>query len=128
MLTNQEVFTKAWNHAKTMKILATAHFEHGGAGCMYRTPDGKSCLIGSFIPDDKYRRGMEGIAVSNLIKHELYRQILIDVGLGDDDRPSDARLQFLDHLQRCHDRADDLKDMFDRLRLFAEDYSLIIPE
>lgn len=123
-LTNQEILNKAWSHALTMKQLAK---EDEGDQCMYRASNGEKCLIGSFIPDEDYQPRMELIVedcVSNYRQHfEKWGLITaLDGGFYNDNE-----LEFLSNLQRCHDSADTLEDMFSQLRLFAIAHNLQVP-
>lgn len=35
--------------------------------CLYRGPDGNKCVVGCFIPDDKYSPRMEGLGFGDLL-------------------------------------------------------------
>lgn len=134
MMTQQEIFNKAYAHALTMKAMARDD-SLNTAQCMYRAPNGEKCLIGSFIPDNKYTPEMERV-IFDLVTDTRFRPILNEIGLitaaEDDDFSSsidykDDELEFLNSLQNCHDNADTLEDMFTNLRQFAKDYKLQMP-
>lgn len=65
-MTDQELYTKVRTHLLTqMKKSEMVHPELGNQ-CKYRTPDGLKCAIGCLIPDEKYHRALEGLAVGDL--------------------------------------------------------------
>jgi hypothetical protein len=41
---------------------------HHGISCMYRNGSGKCCVVGMFIPDDKYNERMEKTAALQVVK------------------------------------------------------------
>lgn len=59
--------------------------------CMYRTPDGKKCAIGRYIPDDKYCDDYEGFNCSYIIDM-LPKEI------------QEFNMIFLKEIQRLHDK------------------------
>lgn len=123
-MTDQEIFSKAWVYALSMKELAV---DAEAKTCMYRTENGNRCLIGLFIPDAKYTPEMENTKVVDLCTTNKYMSIFFDIGLFDG---TDARLHFLGDLQDCHDsgRVFTIEQMIGKLREFAEIYNLTIPE
>ena len=128
-MTRQEIFIKAWNHGKTMKEMAKSE---GHSTCFYRAPNGEKCLVGAFIPDEKYRSGME-LAIIDLISHPVYRPILDEIGLTTqspyhDCSIKDEEADFLEELQRCHDQARSLEAMFYNLRDIEAKYELTVLE
>ena len=51
-------------------------------GCMYRTPDGKSCAIGCHIPDSEYDEKMENKNISTLTAtYPTIAKLIPDLGL-----------------------------------------------
>lgn len=132
MMTRQEIFNKAWTHAKTMKALAKENII--GCMCYMRAPNGEKCLIGGLIPDDKYIKRME-LAFSDLYVDAICRAVLDELGLTTPHQSYDfsfdeenEELTFFERLQSCHDAADTLEEMFDNLENFANRYGLNIPE
>ena len=128
-MTNQEIFTKAWNHGKTMRNMAKAYNK---VQCYYRALNGEKCLIGSFIPDDKYVSEMEGDVI-DLLCSKTFRPIFNEIGLtsphpSGDKFLTEVEAKFLGKLQRCHDDAESLDEMFLNLRDFATEFNLTIPE
>jgi hypothetical protein len=124
MMTNQEIFSKAYLHAKSMKAIAA---DEDGR-CMYRSPNGEKCLMGSFIPDDKYDPVMERLNIRQLITTtSFYRSIFIEIGLTDE---KSSNVDFLRELQYCHDRdeTDSVEELLKRLKDFATVNRFIIPE
>jgi hypothetical protein len=125
-MTRQEIFNRAYKHALSMKALAKDVVFGGGQhptySSKYRAKNGEKCLMGSFIPDEKYDPSIEGKAVDILF---------FDMeGLGLNDL-SENISGFLLDLQRCHDRAssiDGMHGMMERLKHFAGDRGLTIPE
>lgn len=67
----------------------------GNFGCAYRTGTGRRCAVGLLIPDDQYRRNMEGFDAFNLFRTSPELQQFIPEGMTAMD---------LDRVQACHDR------------------------
>lgn len=65
MNTLQEVFDEALKHLASMPHRAAT-----GNRCHYRTPDGCKCVVGHFIPNDKYHPSMEGDGI--LFNREVF--------------------------------------------------------
>jgi hypothetical protein len=63
----------------------------------YRGPGGLKCAVGIWIPDEKYRRGLEGKSVHDGVGSAIVQAVL----------PEPLRepkmLRLLDQLQRLHD-------------------------
>ena len=55
----QEVYDKACTYLLSMKERSMGHAE-GHEICMYRGSGGNKCVVGYFIPDEKYSKEMEG--------------------------------------------------------------------
>jgi hypothetical protein len=130
-MTNQEIFDKAYAHGFTMKNMAK-DYESLSLDCMYRAPNGEKCLIGGFIPDEKYIPSME-LVISDLVFDKKFRLILDEIGLTIPYEQNSVttdeilRNEFLSCLQSCHDDADSLEDMFVNMQKLAQDYQLQIP-
>jgi hypothetical protein len=68
--------------------------------CAYLSPDGLRCAVGAFIPEELYRRDMEGQSAAHvleacgLISEEERKSYAFDDG---------SRLDLLTRLQRVHD-------------------------
>lgn len=118
----QEIFTRAWNYAKTMPALAQGNLNGDSTNlqiCMYRTSEGRKCLMGERIPDADYRPSMERSVVSTLLADPQLAAVLrID--------PQDAG--FARGLQACHDTAINVLAMMDRLRALARLHNLTVPQ
>lgn len=122
MLTRQEVFNKVYQH---FILEQNPHSVGSNGECRYRTPEGRKCAIGIFIPDDLYYEGLEGRTAITVLD-EIGESIGLD--------PMDTN--FLVDLQRCHDKSSLAKDgVFDQKRevfgfmldLFAGKYNLTVP-
>ena len=68
----------------------------GNVVCEYRAENGNKCAFGHLISDDEYQIAMEGYKASHAAKEFLNAT-----------RLSNDRLDFLNRLQHCHDRAAD---------------------
>ena len=136
MMTEQEIFSTAYKHAKSMNNLAKR--SDGGATCFYRAPNGEKCLIGSFIPDFEYEEAMEGALGRLLYRYSSifrplglisYNDLSVHNGrLSYPDQLDRNRLFFLESLQTCHDGANTKEDMIEKLIEFAKKRSLEIPQ
>lgn len=62
-----KIYKKGWNLDKVMEVIRKENIgkrsvvgkDSWNTECMYRTDDGNKCLVGCFIPDDKYDPDME---------------------------------------------------------------------
>ncbi len=113
-LTRQEIFSKGKNHLITQNQKSVDEDE----GCCYRGLNGLQCLVGCFIPDDKYSSDLEGYSVVNgtkTLNHKLIKALegIVDV----------TDFHFLNELQKIHDynRVSEWKD---ELKKFAFKYDL----
>lgn len=123
MMNKQTIFSKAYRHAQNMPWLARDENDTAA----YRAPDGQTCLIGSFIPSDRYHEEMEGNVISELVMDRAeFRQVLVDIGLISEDFTEDE-IDFAGDLQSCHDDAFNTQDMMSRLHQFAVRWALEIP-
>ncbi len=124
-LTRQEAFDKAY------KGLAGQGFKksilsNGLESCAYRGADGLKCAVGFLIPDEKYQKKFEGVAVCE--PYELVserREILEELFEAANIDPEDAL--FYEGLQYAHDNSEVI-DMETNLRNLAKMYHLTIPE
>lgn len=127
MLPYQDIFDKAYKHARTMVRKAKKD-----DACMYRvdsdpTCESERCLIGACIADEDYNPAMEGPGILGIIEHGQYFDILVKSQLIDNRTDLD-RARFLNCLQTCHDGADNVTEMMQKLREFARTFFLVIPE
>lgn len=101
---------------KAVEGLASQGFKQAelpNGGCAYRAPNGAKCALGHLISDAEYKPAFEG--------HDVYT---LESELPWIRRNADE----LDDLQFCHDHAKNPSDMRGRLRNYACEYSLTIPE
>lgn len=101
-MTNQEIFDKVFNHAKTQRKEFGNDAQSGSGsidGCLYRCKlsDGrvKMCFIGVLIPDEDYDQSMEGDSVQNLF--DKHPDMMESIGL------SQSQHSLLQELQYIHD-------------------------
>jgi len=80
------MYINGWTREKVMKQIRLknkGYRSYGNGECRYRTADNNQCLVGCFIPDEKYDREMEGdgscyvIAKYNLEEYMPLRQGLM---------------------------------------------------
>ena len=76
----------------------------GPIRCMYRSPDGKKCILGQLIKDKYYSRKIEGCSV----RDKSLTQVL-NSSLGFD--IDEEQKGILGFLQYCHDRACDWENL-----------------
>ena len=103
-MTAQEFFDRTAKHLLTQRECSCL-----GDDCLYRGPRGLKCVIGFWIPDERYHPSLEGrmldLEILDLagVPHELY-QLAID-------------------LQEMHDKKDSTRWRW-HLRLLAAKYKL----
>lgn len=85
-MTMQEAFDAIVLHLKKQGRAT----DYAGGPCRYRTEDGRRCAIGFLIPDDFYRREMEGIPARVIARWDLGDALNYPV-------------DFLNDMQRFHD-------------------------
>lgn len=127
-MTRQEIFSKAYAHAITMKAMAKEPGQNGF--CRYLAPNGERCLIGSFIPPERYKPTVECHTImTHLLQEEQseWGNFFREIGLVPDDASSDDYC-FISALQVCHDNAKTMEEMFQKLSQFAHKYNLRIEE
>ncbi len=116
-LTLQKMFDKVWDHFVVKKNPKSTV----NGLCQYRGPNNTKCAIGLFIPKSVYRKSMEGKPINRItVENKSVRQII-----GDD-------YSALNGLQQCHDHSISgkkfNKDISELLTVFAQRFSLIIPQ
>lgn len=143
-LTEQEVFNKVWEHFVVQGHVQSIHeaneLLNTSGMCMYKSENSK-CAIGLFIPDEEYHASLEGNQIQKVLKSCPSTKVLLG-GVSED---------FLGSLQRTHDQAMCTthttfssvdghplsmsmvslpipSGLEPRLRAFAKDYGLEIPE
>ena len=107
MLTKQSIFNKAVNGLLKQKKPAVNKLGE----CLFKTSGGLKCAIGFSIPEDKYKKSLEG---------EPAIHVLIKVGVVSDTLPLIQResfSDFLDELQMAHDNT-----AYDLDRKFTSDF------
>lgn len=125
-MNKQEIFNAA------VKGLAAQHFSKAvneyatprgkpTFGCAYRGNDGHRCAIGQLIKEEFYDKAMEGKTPGDAI---VFKALKKSCGGLDED----VDISFLEHMQACHDNANDEYEMVANLRSFAERYDLTIPK
>ena len=113
---HQEVFNTAYLGLKS-QCFEKSYNPEGGV-CQYHTTHGLKCAIGHCIPNELYDKNFEGksaIIVQEILDHKSSLFFHIEAG-------------FLRKLQNCHDRAETPKDMQEKLKDFANQQGLTIPE
>lgn len=106
--TEQEIFDLAFNGLRAQGFRKSK----GEKGCLYRGPDGLKCAIGHCIADSDYRKSFEARRDSAFEAAGV----------------SGPLFAFAVNLQFAHDLSINPSDMESRLREFANDYELTIPE
>ena len=65
--TNQGVLNTAFRN-----LMKQGRFSSDSDGrCLYRGPEGTKCAIGSMIPDELYKKGLEGNVISDAEMHSV---------------------------------------------------------
>lgn len=111
-VTLQELFDQAW------RGLAAQGWQSSWSDgrCAYRGENGRRCAVGHLIHDDEYSPGMEGLEVHALAEEGKLPARLV------------PHAWELDAIQDCHDHAYNLADMKRRMRSFAAQRGLTVPE
>ena len=105
--TDQTAFDAAYVHCMEQKVPA----KDSRGDCVYRGPNGTKCAIGCLIPDNLYRKGMEGDSASAVVS-----------GLG-----WELDLQLVDCIQEAHDNLlsqDNLSPFRNQMKTIAGLYGL----
>lgn len=112
-MTNQEMFDKAVAGLAAQgfrrSVLNEGELEEC---CQYRGPDGMKCALGHVISDEQYNRSIEGSRA-----HDAIRALKLPL-----------KENAANELQDCHDEAKGPDDMKRRLRKFADNWNLVVPE
>lgn len=121
MIDKQEIFDKAWDHFITNK--SPRAIEAGS--CCYRTPEGKKCAIGIFIPDDLYYEEVakyEGQVFKVLPTH-IKERIFPDYD------PAEDTLFLIDLQHFCHDRGENehMEFRIHNFKIIAKNHGLKVP-
>ena len=106
-MTLQEIFDKAARHLLTQMEKSLI-----GDSCAYRAMDGLKCVVGAFIPDDKYNTQLEGRSSDT--------EVICSI-LGIDVASEESRL--FKALQLTHDIYEPI-EWKKELNLIANDWSL----
>lgn len=128
MMTRQEIFNKAYTHAKGMKQLAKEN--DGKEFCRYLASNGERCLIGGFIAPEDYDPSVENNTVRTIFtpsESTEWKDYFIRIGLVSEEVSYDE-ISFLQDLQSCHDNAKNIHQMMDYLKFFSETRNLKIPD
>jgi hypothetical protein len=110
----QEVFNKSYLGLKSQGFRQSVNEE---GKCVYRSKGKHRCAIGHCIPDNLYKKDIEGMCAT------LAVSILEDQTLF-----SDVNGCFLNDLQNIHDKYKDPEVMQLKLKEFAEERDLTVPE
>jgi hypothetical protein len=88
-MTDREVFDKVKKHLLTQRAKSEGDF-----GCLYRGPHGRKCAVGCLIPDEMYKRSLEGVTFGNDV---VVQCLLKDTGV------PESSFDMLRDLQQLHD-------------------------
>jgi hypothetical protein len=80
VLTNGgNMYINGYNKEKVMQQIRAknkGYQSYDGNTCLYRSEDNNACLVGCFIPDEKYKKEMEGIDARILInEHNIKKHM-----------------------------------------------------
>lgn len=89
-MTKQAVFDQVAKHLLTQKAKS-----HSEGCCAYRGDYDRKCAVGCLIPDNVYRKDLEG----STVKSDRFKSTLRQLGL-------ESCVQLLKDLQVVHDQAD----------------------
>lgn len=109
-MTNQEIFDIVYKGLRSQKFERSMLSD--GETCAYRGCNGK-CAAGWIIPDELYKEEYEGNIIYNVIELSNF--------LGN-------KVNFINRLQEIHDESEEPHIMKNKLKEFAEQYDLRIPE
>ena len=117
-MSGQEIFNKVWDWFVVQGNPRSVNEE---GDCNYRGPNNSRCAVGLLISDACYRPSMEGHTARTL--SDEYPQIIEAIA------PTDLTegVKFLMGLQACHDNSSSYVSTAQRLRAFAETWSLSVP-
>lgn len=97
-MNRQEIFSKAYAYAKTMRGPSYFMESDKHPTCAYRGCDGSKCLIGALIPDSLYNETMEAKVIEILVEEYPELDDYFEVKDSED-------VSFLLQLQMCHDNS-----------------------
>ena len=115
IITNQELFNEGWRRF----VVNGESLAISNGDCLYRGPEGTRCLIGGFIPDEKYSESMEDKDVEVLSDQGLLPVEFEDLGFA-----IKAQAKLHDNLE---EEEFDLEKIKEAYLSFADDYNLSIP-
>lgn len=119
-MTPQEIFTKVKAHLLKQNARSMAHVTVDGDAaldCAYRGDNGTMCAVGCLIPDQLYRRSLEGWSVD---KAPVFG-VLVTAGVLT--LQGGKSLQLLRDLQAVHDKAP-INEWPDHLAVVARKFNL----
>jgi len=127
----QELFDFATKHLLAMEKQAVT--THGGSSCMYRTEDGRACVVGAMIPDDQYAVVFDSRSARVLNEDSVGARLRKAAGLPE--AYHHTLCELADDLQQVHDNPyywmtpDGTPGLFNQdgieaLRKVAHDYDL----
>ena len=122
-LNRQKVFDTAFIGAKEQGFGHSLGPANDGT-CAYRGKNGRKCLIGHLIPDDRYTMNLESDGPIDLAVKGIFGTGYGEVSAEPKEKEEDAG--FLRALQMVHDYS--TFDMKKDLKEFAEKWNLTIPE
>lgn len=97
-MNRQELFNRAFEHAKTMNSPSYFLEDDCNPTCAYRGYNGNKCLIGAVLPDNLYCPAMESSIIADILVQYPEVDDYFQVQNEDD-------VEFLSSLQMCHDDA-----------------------
>jgi hypothetical protein len=111
-LTLEQIFQAVWNGAKSQNFELSLITDAGinETTCMYRNGSGLKCNAGHLIPDEDYSPEMEC-------------KVSTDIFIG-----TEAQMDMLRYLQRCHDGSGTAEEHERKLRDYAEICHYEIPQ
>lgn len=110
-MTLEQIFQEVWKGAKSQNFeLSLIKNEFNETTCMYRNGSGLKCNAGHLISDADYSPEMEC-------------KISTEIFIG-----TEAQMDMLRYLQRCHDGSDTAEEHEQKLRDYAEICHYEIPQ
>jgi len=124
MITNQEIFDKAWQAFVVEQRPASVRCDsYTGVfdTCLYRSPDNSRCAIGLCIPDNQYDLDMETLGPLELKEH-------FNIEFEDIKFAEAAQETLHDEIWRHLGEPKDAEFVRERYLEFARDWDLEVPE
>ena len=123
MITNQEIFDKAWQAFVVEQRPASVCYDSDGDldSCLYRDPNGNRCAIGLCIPDDQYDPGIE-----RRCPHDLHYDF--DIEFEDVEFAKTAQEALHDCITEQLGKPEEAEFVRERYLEFARDWDLEVPE